>query len=137
MTMTTRAFFLCCCTTWAGVAAVFFGVAAVAPAAIPEGEMELPPGIIVEEDDLPLDDTGEPALDVVPGVGAPKGLSAAVERRLHELAEQRADMSDTAFSDIRPADAVPPATEGGPPRLDSGARDPDRPRPAPPVPLTR
>ena len=101
-------------------------------------DIDVLPGLVVDEADVPSDDFGGPQLDGVPGARARQPLPAEVERRLLELSEQRA-----AIGALSPAGAVPaliaplPDDAGAPARRDSGNRDPDRLSASPALPRDR
>ena len=91
--------------------------------------------LIVDEESVPLDAAGEPQLEVVPGVRARQPLPAEVERRLLDLSAARAAVGEVSPSGALSALLIPLPDEGAAPaRVDSGDRDPDRLRSAPPPP---
>ena len=121
--------------------AVLIAVAAIAAVhSTPAQEPALgpPPGLVVDEATLPLDELGQPVLDDVPGAREPEPLPAELEERLLELAEQRRAIGANSTSGAaRAALGALPGDADAPARRDSVDRDPDRLRVLPPVPRAR
>jgi hypothetical protein len=111
-------------------------VAADAPAGAQGIAVDALPDLIVDESNVPLDAAGEPQLDAVPGVRARQALPAEIEQRLLDLSAARAAVGAVSPSGALPA-LIAPLPDGGaaPARVDSGDRDPDRLRSAPPPPV--
>ena len=114
--------------------------AVVCATSVPAQEVDVDalPGLIVDESDLPLDRLGQPQLDGIPGARPYQPLPAAVEQRVRELGEQRHAIGAAAQTGAASAVIAPLSGErDAPPRRDSGDRDPDRLRSAPPLPPRR
>lgn len=94
------------------------------------------PGLIVVEDDLPLDELGRPDLDAVRGPRAAAPPDEGADPRRRELLEQRAVIGVLSSGGARPAAPVTMPREAvPPPRRDSGDADPDRLRTVPSLPV--
>jgi hypothetical protein len=123
-------------------AAVLIGVvlasAVVGAAPAQQAFVDVLPGLVVEEADLPVDAAGQPQLDAVPGARARQPLAADVDRRVRELSQRRAPIGAAAPRGAAAARIGPLPDDGNaPPRMDSGDRDPDHLRSAAPPPRNR
>jgi hypothetical protein len=100
---------------------------APAPAAAADGDASVLPGLIIEFDQVEIDAAGRVRDDTLPGARPRRPMSAAVRQRVDALRVNRdaigaRSAAGAAFSPMAPL----PGDDNAPPRLDSGAADPDR-----------
>jgi hypothetical protein len=94
--------------------------------------------LILDEGSVPLGADGRPRSAALPGARARQPLPDDVVRRLRELSEQRGAVGGVSPAGAAAAPAAPlPGDGDAPARFDSGDRDPDRLRAAPPPPRNR
>lgn len=96
------------------------------------------PGLVVEEADAPRAADGRLLDEAGLGARARVQLPPAVERRLGELADERARAIESdAFEPLREVPAARRGSAAAPSRMDAGDRDPDRLHTLPPLPASR
>src|SRR5262245_39475285 len=97
------------------------GVASVPAQAV---DLEALPGLVVDENDLPRDELGQPQRDGIPGARSYQPLPGAEEQQVQELGEQRRAIAEAAQAGAASAAIAPLSGErDAPARRDSGDRD--------------
>lgn len=124
-----------CCAALAAVWSVLQPAGAAGALSDADADGAAPPGLVIEESDVPRAADGRLLDEVGRGARARVQLPAAVERRLGELSDERARAAEaTAFDGERDA---PAASLQAPARMDAGDSDPDRLHTLPPPPVSR